>query len=78
MFTEFTPLAGDRNFADDHAIMGGLARLGVTRTMINMYMVPLFAIAIAVVFLGEHMTMARWIGAAAVLCGIAVTRRAAS
>ncbi len=28
LFTEFTPLAGDRNFADDHAVMGGLARLG--------------------------------------------------
>ncbi len=27
LFNEFTPLAGDRNFADDHAIMGGLARL---------------------------------------------------
>ena len=27
LFTEFTPLAGDRAFADDHAIMGGLARL---------------------------------------------------
>ena len=26
MFTEFTPLAGDRNFADDLAVMGGLAR----------------------------------------------------
>ena len=26
LFTEFTPLAGDRNFADDHAIMGGIAR----------------------------------------------------
>ncbi len=26
LFTEFTPLAGDRNFADDHAIVGGLAR----------------------------------------------------
>ncbi|ABA77920.1 acetyl-CoA carboxylase carboxyltransferase subunit alpha [Rhodobacter sphaeroides] len=26
LFTEYTPLAGDRNFADDHAIMGGLAR----------------------------------------------------
>jgi acetyl-CoA carboxylase carboxyl transferase subunit alpha len=26
MFTEFTPLAGDRNFAEDHAVMGGLAR----------------------------------------------------
>ena len=26
IFTEYTPLAGDRNFADDSAIMGGLAR----------------------------------------------------
>jgi len=26
LFTEYTPLAGDRNFADDQAIMGGLAR----------------------------------------------------
>ncbi|NDU99428.1 acetyl-CoA carboxylase carboxyltransferase subunit alpha [Pseudoroseicyclus tamaricis] len=26
--TDYTPLAGDRNFADDHAIMGGLARMG--------------------------------------------------
>jgi acetyl-CoA carboxylase carboxyl transferase subunit alpha len=27
LFTEFTPLSGDRNFADDRAVMGGLARL---------------------------------------------------
>ena len=27
LFAEYTPLAGDRNFAEDHAIMGGLARL---------------------------------------------------
>lgn len=26
LFTQYTPLAGDRNFADDHAVMGGLAR----------------------------------------------------
>jgi acetyl-CoA carboxylase carboxyl transferase subunit alpha len=26
LFSEFTPLAGDRNFAEDHAVMGGLAR----------------------------------------------------
>ncbi len=26
LFTEWTPLAGDRNFADDHAVMGGVAR----------------------------------------------------
>ena len=34
LFTEFTPLAGDRNFADDHAIMGGLARLGDRPVMV--------------------------------------------
>ncbi len=27
LFSEYTPLAGDRNFADDQAVMGGLARL---------------------------------------------------
>ena len=27
LFTEYTPLAGDRNFADDHSVMGGRARL---------------------------------------------------
>ena len=26
LFQDYTPLAGDRNFADDHAILGGLAR----------------------------------------------------
>jgi acetyl-CoA carboxylase carboxyl transferase subunit alpha len=26
LFSEWTPLAGDRNFADDHAVMGGVAR----------------------------------------------------
>lgn len=26
LFSEFTPLAGDRAFGDDHAVMGGLAR----------------------------------------------------
>jgi acetyl-CoA carboxylase carboxyl transferase subunit alpha len=30
LFTEWTPLAGDRNFADDHAVMGGLARFNDT------------------------------------------------
>ncbi|MGR3344037.1 MAG: acetyl-CoA carboxylase carboxyltransferase subunit alpha [Paracoccaceae bacterium] len=27
LFSEYTPLAGDRNFGDDHAVMGGLARI---------------------------------------------------
>lgn len=34
LFTEYTPLAGDRNFADDHAVMGGLARFGDIPVMV--------------------------------------------
>lgn len=34
LFTEYTPLAGDRNFADDHAVMGGLARLNDIPVMV--------------------------------------------
>ena len=34
LFTEFTPLAGDRNFAEDHAVMGGLARLNDRPVMV--------------------------------------------
>lgn len=34
LFTEYTPLAGDRNFADDHAVMGGIARLDGRAVMV--------------------------------------------
>ena len=34
LFTEYTPLAGDRNFADDQAVMGGLARLNDRPVMV--------------------------------------------
>ncbi|MGR3367910.1 MAG: acetyl-CoA carboxylase carboxyltransferase subunit alpha [Sagittula sp.] len=34
LFTEYTPLAGDRNFADDHAVMGGLARFNDEPVMV--------------------------------------------
>lgn len=34
MFDDFMPLAGDRAFADDKAIMGGLARLGDRRVVL--------------------------------------------
>jgi acetyl-CoA carboxylase carboxyl transferase subunit alpha len=34
LFTEYTPLAGDRNFADDHAVMGGLARFDDTPVVV--------------------------------------------
>jgi acetyl-CoA carboxylase carboxyl transferase subunit alpha len=34
LFAEYTPLAGDRNFADDHAVMGGLARFNDTPVVV--------------------------------------------
>ncbi len=34
LFSEYTSLAGDRNFADDHAVMGGLARFNDTPVMV--------------------------------------------
>jgi acetyl-CoA carboxylase carboxyl transferase subunit alpha len=34
LFSEYTPLAGDRNFADDHAVMGGLARFNDVPVMV--------------------------------------------
>jgi acetyl-CoA carboxylase carboxyl transferase subunit alpha len=34
LFSEFTPLAGDRGFADDHAVMGGLARFNDQPVMV--------------------------------------------
>jgi acetyl-CoA carboxylase carboxyl transferase subunit alpha len=34
LFTEYTPLSGDRNFADDHAVMGGLARFNDRPVMV--------------------------------------------
>ena len=34
LFSDYTPLAGDRNFADDHAVMGGLARFNDRPVMV--------------------------------------------
>jgi acetyl-CoA carboxylase carboxyl transferase subunit alpha len=34
LFKEYTPLAGDRNFADDQAVMGGLARFNDRPVMV--------------------------------------------
>ncbi len=34
LFTEFTPLAGDRNFAEDNAVIGGLARFNDEPVMV--------------------------------------------
>ncbi len=34
LFSDYTPLAGDRNFADDQAVMGGLARFNDTPVVV--------------------------------------------
>ncbi|MCX7301210.1 MAG: acetyl-CoA carboxylase carboxyltransferase subunit alpha [Rhodobacterales bacterium] len=34
LFSEYTPLAGDRSFADDHSVMGGLARFDGQAVMV--------------------------------------------
>jgi acetyl-CoA carboxylase carboxyl transferase subunit alpha len=34
LFSEYTPLSGDRNFAEDHAVMGGLARFNDQPVMV--------------------------------------------
>ena len=34
LFSEFTPLSGDRNFAEDHSVMGGLARFNDQPVMV--------------------------------------------
>ncbi|MGB1207946.1 MAG: acetyl-CoA carboxylase carboxyltransferase subunit alpha [Paracoccaceae bacterium] len=34
LFTDYIPLAGDRNFANDHAVMGGLARFNDRPVMV--------------------------------------------
>ena len=34
LFSDYTPLAGDRNFAEDHAVMGGLARFNDMAVMV--------------------------------------------
>ena len=34
LFTDFTPLAGDRNFAEDYAVIGGMARFNGRNVMV--------------------------------------------
>jgi O-acetylserine/cysteine efflux transporter len=51
-------------------------RLGAARTSIYSNLVPLVAIAFAVIWLGEPLTWRKVIGVAAVLAGVALTRLA--
>jgi O-acetylserine/cysteine efflux transporter len=59
------------------AYYAGLRRLGVARSMVYLYMIPVFAAATAVLFLGERLSVAQAAGGCAVLAGIALARGAA-
>lgn len=52
----------------------GIARLGVARSVIYSYLIPVFALLSAVTFLGEHVSMIQLIGAAVVIGGLILTR----
>lgn len=54
----------------------GINRLGVPRSVIYSYLIPVFAMISAVTFLGEHVSLVQLIGAAVVIFGLVITRQA--
>ncbi|WP_300304695.1 DMT family transporter [Ferrovibrio sp.] len=52
----------------------GIARLGVARSVVYSYLIPVFALLSAVSFLGEHVSMIQLTGAAVVIGGLVLTR----
>ncbi len=53
----------------------GVQRLGVTRTIVYHYLMPVTAVVIAFLFLGERITFPQVIGGAAVLGGVYLVQR---
>lgn len=52
----------------------GIRRIGVARSVVYSYLIPVFAMLSAVAFLGEHISTAQLIGAAVVITGLVLTR----
>ena len=52
----------------------GVQRLGATRTSAYSNLIPIFAMGVAWLWLGEPVTMAQAVGAAAILAGVFLTR----
>lgn len=52
----------------------GIARLGIARSVIYSYLIPVFALLSAVAFLGEHVSPVQFAGAAVVITGLVLTR----
>jgi drug/metabolite transporter (DMT)-like permease len=52
----------------------GVQRLGNSRTSLYSNLVPIVAMTVAAIWLAEPLTVRKLLGAAAVLCGLALTR----
>lgn len=53
----------------------GVQRIGVTRTIVYHYLVPLVAVLFAALFLGERITLSQACGGAAIVCGVALVQK---
>jgi O-acetylserine/cysteine efflux transporter len=55
-------------------ISAGLERLGVSRTMVYMYLIPVAGVGLSAAFFGDPLTLARVLGGLIVLFGVILTR----
>jgi len=55
-------------------ISAGLERLGVSRVMVYMYLIPVAGVGLSAAFFGDPLTAARVLGGLAVLLGVILTR----
>jgi O-acetylserine/cysteine efflux transporter len=55
-------------------ISAGLDRLGVSRVMVYMYLIPVAAVTLSAAFFGDRLTAARVLGGLIVLLGVILTR----
>jgi len=54
--------------------LAGLDRLGVSRVMVYMYLIPVAGVGLSAAFFGDPLTAARVLGGLIVLLGVILTR----
>ena len=55
-------------------LTAGLDRLGVSRVMVYMYLIPVAGVGLSAAFFGDPLTTARVLGGLIVLLGVILTR----
>ena len=55
-------------------LTAGLDRLGVSRVMVYMYLIPVAGVGLSAAFFGDPLTAARVLGGLVVLAGVILTR----